>query len=125
MLYSCGIFTRLITKQEIRIDIMKTLRYFFYFFIIVFQVIDAEEVKPDLALMIPMRDGVKLPTDLYLPSADARDLPCILVRSPAGRRFYVSDAVKLAKDGYAVAIQETRSVLDTEGKTLPFRTQGH
>jgi predicted acyl esterase len=103
---------------------MKTLRLYLYFLIFIFQALAAEELKPDLTVMIPMRDGTKLPTDLYLPSLEARGLPCILLRSPAGRDSHFKDFAKLAKEGYVVAIQETRSALDAEGKTLPFISDG-
>lgn len=103
---------------------MRTLRLYFYFFIFIFQAVVAEELKPDLTVMIPMRDGLELPTDLYLPSPEAKGLPCILLRSPAGRNSYFKDFAKLAKEGYIIAIQETRSVLDVEGKTFPFISDG-
>jgi predicted acyl esterase len=106
---------------------MKFLRlyhYFFIIFIIHLFSLSAEELKPDVTVMIPMRDGTELPTDLYLPSLEARGLPCILLRSPAGRHAYWKEFAKLAKEGYVVAIQETRSALDTEGKTFPFITDG-
>lgn len=95
-----------------------------YFFIFFIHCVVAEEIKPHLTVMIPMRDGVELPTDLYFPAPEARDLPCILVRSPAGRQAYGMDIDQLAKEGYVVAIQKTRSALDLEGKTVPFITDG-
>ena len=85
----------------------------------------AEKLKPDLTIQVPMRDGTLLPTDLFLPSPEARGLPCILLRSAAGR---TSDSAvnfaSFAKEGYVVAIQDTRSVLDTEGKTFPYIADG-
>lgn len=86
--------------------------------------LEASDLKPDVTVMIPMRDGVKLPTDLYLPSPDAKGLPCILLRSPAGREAYWKSFAELAKEGYIIAIQETRSALDPEGKVLPFISDG-
>ncbi len=72
-----------------------------------------------------MRDGASLPTDLYLPSADAKNLPCILLRSPAGlRQDFFLGITELAQAGYVIAIQATRSVLDEEGKSLPFISDG-
>lgn len=103
---------------------MKTLRLFICFFILIVQFIAAEELVPDVTVMIPMRDGTELPTDLYLPSPQSKGLPCILLRSPAGRQAYWKDFAKLAKEGYVVAIQETRSALDSEGKTFPFIGDG-
>jgi len=95
-----------------------------HFFIFMDSTVLSEELQPDLTVSIPMRDGVALPTDLYLPSPEARDLPCILLRSPAGRDVYWKDFAKLAKEGYVVAIQETRSALDPEGKAFPFMSDG-
>lgn len=103
---------------------MKILRFSIYFCVLLVQVLFADELKPDLTIMVPMRDGKELPTDLYLPSPEARELPCILIRSPAGRNSYWKDFAKIAKEGYVVAIQETRSALDEEGKTFPFIADG-
>ena len=83
----------------------------------------SEGPKPDVTLDIPMRDGFQLPTDIYLPAPDAKGLPCVLLRSPSGRKAWTSFA-ELAKAGYCIAIQDTRSVLDKEGKTFPFMTDG-
>ena len=85
----------------------------------------AEELKPAFTLFIPMRDGKKLPTDLYLPYPEAKNLPCILLRSPAGKEApHWKPFTAMAKAGYAIAIQDTRSALDLEGKTVPFMTDG-
>lgn len=88
--------------------------------------VHATELKPDLTLMVPMSDGTELPTDIYLPTPDAKGLPCILLRGPSGRHHVASATVfaPLAKAGYVVAIQDTRAAADTEGKTLPFFSDG-
>lgn len=79
------------------------------------------EVEPDVTVSIPMRDGITLPTDIYLPSPDANRLPCILVRSPSGRKSRDSlHFGEMSKWGYVVAIQDTRNIMDPEGKTLPY-----
>lgn len=82
------------------------------------------ELVPDATIMIPMRDGTQLPTDIYLPSPQAKGLPCILLRSPAGRKAHWKEFAIIAKLGYVVAIQDTRSAIDKEGKTFPFLTDG-
>lgn len=97
---------------------------FFCLFLLPFAGAMAEDLKPDLTVMIPMRDGKELATDLYLPSPDARNLPCVLIRSPAGRQWQLKDLATLPKEGYVVAIQETRSAADPEGKTFPFMSDG-
>ena len=83
------------------------------------------DLKPDVTVMIPMRDGTSLPTDLYFPSPDAKNLPCILLRSPAGRKAspWVEFA-RMAKAGYVIAIQDARNFLDEQGKTFPFLSDG-
>lgn len=72
-----------------------------------------------------MRDGVQLSTDLYLPNENASNLPCILIRSPAGRHARTAvEFIPFAKEGYVIAIQETRSAKDLEGKTFPYLSDG-
>lgn len=105
---------------------MTFVRLFVSLFLILFQAVIADEAfKPDLTVMIPMRDGKELPTDIYLPHSDAEKLPCILIRTPAGRQMTSIKAyLPLTKQGYIVAVQETRSSLDKEGKTLPYWSDG-
>jgi uncharacterized protein len=105
---------------------MKKYRLFslILLYLTLFSTLFANELKPDFTIMIPMRDGTELPTDLYLPSPEAKGLPCILLRSPSGRIGPWSRFAELAKAGYLIAIQDTRSVLDREGKTLPFLSDG-
>ena len=80
---------------------------------------------PDYSISIPMRDGFLLPTDIYLPEKQARNLPCILLRSPAGKMAsHWRPFVMMKNYGYAVVIQDTRSALDPEGKTIPFISDG-
>jgi uncharacterized protein len=83
------------------------------------------QLIPDVTVMIPMRDGTELPTDLYFPDGEFSNLPCILMRCPAGRLAYPwRNYAKLAQFGYVVAIQDTRSALDKEGKSIPYLTDG-
>lgn len=92
------------------------------------QAIASASPKPDFTVMIPMRDGVELPTDIYLPDPSARNLPCILLRSPGGRHApNATPFLFMLQFGYAVAIQDTRCALDSIGKTLPYCTDawGH
>lgn len=83
------------------------------------------EHKPDYTLDIPMRDGALLPMDFYLPEPNARNLPCVLIRSPGGRASRTAVGFTyLTKFGYLVAIQDTRCSLDQAGRTLPYCTDG-
>lgn len=94
-------------------------------FLLLTQIGNADDLKPAITVEIPMRDGTLLPTDIYLPNKEARHLPCILLRLPAGRaaKPWV-DYAALSQLGYAVAFQDTRSAIDQEGKTLPYLSDG-
>lgn len=72
--------------------------------------------------MIPMRDGVRLATDVYLP--DALPAPAALVRLPYGKTsrytFMDRQAAYLTARGYAVVVQDVRGKFASEGETMPF-----
>jgi hypothetical protein len=104
---------------------MKIFHTFVILFLVFIQVVYSEEINPTLTIKIPMRDGKELTTDLYLPTPDAQGLPCILLRSPAGRdATHWKPFAQIAHAGYVIAIQDTRSALDEDGKTLPFMSDG-
>ncbi len=108
----------------IRMKLFRCFPLFLVFFL--FQLGLAEDVRPNVTLLIPMRDGTELPTDLYYPeNAEGQRLPCILIRCPPGRKTKPWQTYcSLAQSGYVVAIQDTRSSIDKEGKTLPFFSDG-
>jgi len=72
---------------------------------------------PDL--MVPMRDGVHLATDVYLPIGKG-PWPTILMRTPYGKR----NSGPIDWQGYAVVIQDMRGYGDSEGERRPFETDG-
>jgi putative CocE/NonD family hydrolase len=75
-------------------------------------------------IMVPMRDGVKLATNLFLPSAEGA-FPTILIRSPYDKRGKdAGEAVAFVKQGYAVVYQDCRGRFDSEGEWDPFRYDG-
>lgn len=103
---------------------LRSLLYILCFFFI--SSAAAEDLKPNFTVMIPMRDGTELPTDMYFPAdTEIGTCPCVLLRSPAGRRSppWLGYAA-LSQLGYVVAIQDTRSAIDEEGKTLPYMSDG-
>ncbi len=69
--------------------------------------------------MIPMRDGVRLATDVYLPKK-AGQVPTVLVRTPYGKRDGVEQYYRFVQRGYAVVIQDVRGREDSEGEWLPM-----
>lgn len=73
---------------------------------------------------VPMRDGVKLFADVYLPRAEGR-YPVLVVRTPYGvQRDGVHETmIKFAQRGYAVVMNDTRGRYESEGKWEPFRDE--
>lgn len=79
-------------------------------------------IEPNQTIKIPMRDGVQLETDLYFPpNGEKEGLPCILIRSPAGRQApFAKYFANLSAYDYLVALQDTRSVSDPDKKIMPY-----
>jgi putative CocE/NonD family hydrolase len=75
---------------------------------------------------VPMRDGVKLYADVYLPRAEGR-YPTLVVRTPYGvQRDGVHEAmIKFAQNGYAAVMNDTRGRYESEGQWDPFRTEAN
>jgi len=69
--------------------------------------------------MVPMRDGVRLATNVYLPTGQG-PWPTVLSRTPYGR-FRIDE---LTSRGYAVVTQDWRGYFGSEGVKTPFETDG-
>jgi putative CocE/NonD family hydrolase len=85
----------------------------------------AAQVRSEFGVLIPMRDGVKLAADVWLPEAPGR-YPVLLARTP-----YMKTGLGLhewasffASRGYVVAVQDTRGRGDSEGTFDPFFGEG-
>lgn len=75
----------------------------------------SSDVLEQLGLVIPMRDGVHLAADLFLPHGSARR-PTILVRTPYNRKApYTTSYRFFARRGYAVVIQDVRGTHASQG----------
>ena len=79
----------------------------------------ASEVKIEQNVMVPMRDGVKLATDLYHPAGNG-PFPVILARTPYAKGGFKSQLTALAKEGYVGVAQDCRGRFDSEGEWSPF-----
>lgn len=105
----------------------KRLFVFFFLGILFFTSSYAvEEVRqPDKIIDIPMRDGVKLPANVFLPKGvQGTKFPCVLVRHPLGKESLDPSWLKLTSAGYVLVIQSTRSCIDESGKAIPYLTDG-
>jgi uncharacterized protein len=79
------------------------------------------EVKIERA-MVPMRDGVKLAADIYLPVADGK-APVILMRTPYKKDMMEIQGRYYARRGYATVIQDCRGRFGSEGVWEPFMNE--
>lgn len=69
-------------------------------------------------VMVPMRDGVRLATDVYRPRGVTDRLPVILIRLPYNKAQYggaINPANFFAGQGYVVAVQDVRGKWASEG----------
>ena len=76
---------------------------------------------------VPMRDGVKLSTDVYLPARAkpaAGRLPVLLVRTPYNKNGQRSNAASLARRGFVVVAQDVRGRFASQGDFYPFLNEG-
>lgn len=73
--------------------------------------------------MVPMRDGVRLATDVYAPSTGRR-VPTVLARLPydkSGRFSFMPQIAQLFNErGYAFVAQDVRGKARSEGELEPF-----
>lgn len=80
--------------------------------------------------MIPMRDGVKLATDIYRPAVNGvpvpDKLPLLLQRTPYNKegRGIVEQAKYFARHGYVVALQDLRGTYHSEGVESKYTADG-
>src|SRR5262249_42907275 len=80
---------------------------------------------------IPMRDGVKLFTAVYVPKDQSERYPILLQRTPYSVRPYGTDkypatlgpSALFAKDGYVLAYQDVRGRWMSEGEFENMRPQ--
>ena len=79
-------------------------------------------------LRTPMRDGVELSSDVYLPVTGLAGgpYPVVLLRTPDNNQQAgpVALARHLADHGYAVALQDVRGRHDSGGRFTPFQDEG-
>jgi uncharacterized protein len=80
-------------------------------------------------VMVPMRDGTKLATDVYLPARNGVALPgqfpVILERTPYNKGGIQSWARSFVPHGYVAVGQDLRGRYRSEGKWRPFRDDGN
>jgi putative CocE/NonD family hydrolase len=87
-------------------------------------------IQAEKNLMVPMRDGVRLATDVYRPAVDGKPveakLPLLLHRTAYGKtgERLVSLARFFARNGYVVAVQDDRGTYESEGVQTKYIGMG-
>jgi len=83
-----------------------------------------KDIRIEKSIRVPMRDGVRLSTDLYFPVGAPEPLPVVQIRLPYNKKRYMrfrepgSVAHFFAGHGYVVAIQDMRGRYESEGEYL-------
>lgn len=79
---------------------------------------EQHQVRTRFDVRMPMRDGVHLSADIWMPAAPGR-YPVILMRTPYvkanERSHYPEQGVYFANHGYVLAVQDTRGRGDSDG----------
>ena len=77
-------------------------------------------IVKQMSVPVAMRDGVRLASNLYLPSLHGQ-FPCILVRTPYGKGADITPHYQAFVDrGYAVMVQDVRGRYESEGAFQPL-----
>ena len=75
-------------------------------------------------VMVPMRDGVRLATDLYFPAKQGTIVPgaypAVIERTPYDKESKFSEGRYLARRGYVAVRQDVRGRFESEGVWHPF-----
>ncbi|MBI5091330.1 MAG: CocE/NonD family hydrolase [Candidatus Hydrogenedentes bacterium] len=75
-------------------------------------------------VMVPMKDGVKLATDVTLPASGGPAFPVVLVRTVYNKAQGAGVAPIFNAAGMALVIQDTRGRFASEGKDMIFADDG-
>ena len=82
----------------------------------------AAGVRPMYDVRVPMRDGVTLSVDVFLPKDEPGPFPVVLHRTPYDNAdpmrltMHIDDAIFYAQNGYAYVTQDARGRNDSDGK---------
>lgn len=88
------------------------------------QFLCAAEFPDRETVMLPMRDRVKLATDIYRPAATGA-FPVVLSRTPYNKDALGGLGKEACTRGFALVVQDTRGRFASEGENLPFHLDMH
>lgn len=84
----------------------------------------ASDIYGQKTAKIPMRDGIKLATDLYFPEKGDGLFPVILMRTPYNKVMLKDYGVYFSRFGFVYAIQDVRGRFESQGDWEPFINEG-
>ncbi len=88
-------------------------------------VAEGESPVVKTAHMVPMRDGVRLATDVYRPAGSEKPLPVVLMRTPYSKEAGKGIAKVLCRNGYILVAQDMRGRFQSEGNdAVVFHNDG-
>lgn len=91
----------------------------------------AAAVSVTFDVLVPVRDGVTLAADVYVPVSGNGSWPVLIMRTPYGKNTYSEnawsglDAVTAARSGFIVVIQDTRGRGVSGGDWAPLTDDSH
>ena len=95
-------------------------------------VLDPSQIFQKTDVMVPMRDGVRLHTEIYVPKNSAEPLPFIFERTPYGlnddeKGFTAKFGIyqELIPEGYIFVFQDIRGRYGSEGQFVMLRNPRH
>jgi len=84
-----------------------------------------QQTRPGVeTFFVPMRDGVRLATDLYFPGSGDPPYPVVLIRTPYNKSWMEGYGRFYAGAGFVAAIQDVRGRWASEGDWEPFVHEG-
>ena len=84
------------------------------------------KIPADEIVMMPMRDGVRLYTEVYWPREGTKPWPIVLMRTPYPDTTFPFSArpIEVFQDaGYAVAVQSCRGTWKSEGRFRLYQNE--
>ena len=72
---------------------------------------------------VPMRDGISLSADIYLPAKETGPWPVILWRTPYDNNIVMEHGFYWAQQGYAFVAQDVRGRYDSQGDFVPWENE--
>ncbi|HSO84919.1 MAG TPA: CocE/NonD family hydrolase [Draconibacterium sp.] len=113
-------------KNKIKLNLLSELHLVFLLFTLFLFSFNAfakskmpDEKYTKLEFNIPMKDGILLATDVYLPKTGSK-FPVVLVRTPYDKNGVKDAAEKFVKHNIVVVAQDCRGKLKSGGEFYPF-----